>query len=96
VIWPALIRPQAQADLDHARLWYNTRRPGLGNEFVIEIREALAVARNNPQRYAVYYRDFRRILVKRFPYKIFYRFERERIIVFRVLHVRQDHTERLA
>jgi len=29
----------------------------------------------DPQRYAVYYRGFRRVLARRFPYKLFYRLE---------------------
>ncbi len=45
----------------------------------------------DPQRHPVYYRGFYRVLVRRFPYKVFYRLEGDRIIVFRILHARRDH-----
>ena len=45
----------------------------------------------DPRLHPVYYRGFRRVLERRFPYKLFYRLESNRIIVFRILHVRRDH-----
>ena len=45
----------------------------------------------HPERHPVYYRGFRRILLRRFPFKVFYRLEPERVVVFRVLHVKRDH-----
>lgn len=45
----------------------------------------------HPERHPVYYRGFRRILLQRFPYKVFYRMEPQRVVVFRVLHVKRDH-----
>ena len=89
--WPVIIRPQAEADLQEARQWYEERRPGLGVEMVLAVRRAIVLLRNNPERHPIYYRDFRRVLLRRFPYKVFYRIETERIIVFRVLHNKQDH-----
>jgi toxin ParE1/3/4 len=95
-MWPVIVRPRAEADLENAKNWYEERREGLGREFVVAARLAVERIRANPERYPVYYREFRRVLLSRFPYKIFYRFERERIIIFRVLHVRQNHTQHLA
>ena len=48
-----------------------------------------------PERQPIYYRDFRRVLTDRFPYKIFYRIEGQAVIVFRVLHGARDHTREL-
>jgi toxin ParE1/3/4 len=44
-----------------------------------------------PEVTATYYLGFRRVLLRRFPYKVFYRVEDQRVIVFRVLHGKQDH-----
>jgi len=43
--------------------------------------------------YTVYYRGFRRLFVRRFPYKLFYRLEGDRVIVSRILHARRDHPQ---
>jgi plasmid stabilization system protein ParE len=95
VIWRVSLRPAAEADLEKARDWYDDQRPGLGDEFLVSIAEALARLEETPERYAVYYRGFRRVLTVRFPYKVFYRIEGETVIVFRVLHAARDHTRQL-
>ena len=44
-----------------------------------------------PDRQPEYYRGFRRVFLSRFPYKVFYLLEGNAVVVFRVLHGRQDH-----
>ena len=89
--WPVVIRPRAEADLLAAKQWYEGRREGLGVELVRAVRRAVLLLRDHPERYPIYYRGFRRVLLRRFPYKVFYRIEGDRVIVFRVLHTKQDH-----
>jgi len=90
-----IIRPGAEADLQAVKQWYEERRAGLGFEFIVTVRAAIRRLRENPKRYPLYYRGFRRVLLRRFPYKIFYRIEGDRVIVFRVLRASQDHTRHL-
>jgi plasmid stabilization system protein ParE len=85
-----LIRPAAEKDLDGARKWYNRQRSGLGDEFLISIAEAFTRLEQDPQRYRMLYRDFRRILVERFPYMIFYQIKGNNVIVLRILHDARD------
>ena len=75
--------------------WYEERRARLGIELMSAVRTAVRALQENPTRYPEYYQGFRRVLLRRFPHKIFYRFERERIIIFRILHAKQDHTQHL-
>ena len=89
--WRVIIRPNAEADAREARLWYESRRVGLGEELLEEIRHAILVLEEHPDRHPVYYRGFRRLLTRRFPYKLFYRIEGDRVIVFRILHAKRDH-----
>lgn len=89
--WRLVLRPRAEADLREARDWYESRRTGLGGEFLAEIGTIIRALVLDPERHVEYYRGFRRMLVRRFPYKLFYRVEGDRIIVFRVLHARRDH-----
>jgi plasmid stabilization system protein ParE len=96
VTWVVAVRPRAEADLVVARDWYEQRRPGLGREFLAAVDDVLVGLQSNPYRCAVYYREFRRALTRRFPYKVFYRIEPDAVVVVRVLHVRRDHTRQLA
>jgi toxin ParE1/3/4 len=91
VKWRLVIRPRAETDLREARTWYESQRAGLGAEFLAEIDATIQVLIRDPRLHPVYYRGFRRVLARRFPYKLFYRLEDDQIIVFRVLHVRRDH-----
>jgi plasmid stabilization system protein ParE len=91
VKWRLVIRSRAETDLREAQNWYENQRTGLGAEFLAEIDATIRVLIRDPQRHPVYYRGFRRVLTRRFPYKLFYRLEDDRVIIFRVLHVRRDH-----
>ena len=93
--WRVFIRPRAEEDLRQARQWYEQQRAGLGDELMAAIRLGLRSLQENPASRPLYYREFRRLLTRRFPYKIFYIIERDRVIVFRILHAKQDHPRRL-
>ena len=93
--WRVLIRPNAEADLREAWLWYESLRSGLGDELLTEVHAAIRRLETDPGRRAFYYRDFRRLLTRRFPYKLFYRVEGERVIVFRILHAKREHRRQL-
>jgi plasmid stabilization system protein ParE len=95
VNWRVIIRPNAEADLSEAQAWYESRRAGLGDELLDEIRHAVGLLADDPERRPFYYRDFRRLLTRRFPYKLFYRIEGERVIVFRILHAKRKHQREL-
>ena len=66
--WHVIIRPNAEADAREARLWYEARRTCLGDELLAEIRDAVRVLEEHPERRPIYYRGFRRLLTRRFPY----------------------------
>ena len=89
--WRVIIRPNAEADLSEAQAWYESQRAGLGGELLDEVRRAVGLLADDPECRPFYYRDFRRLLTRRFPYKLFYRVEGDRVIVFRILHAKRKH-----
>jgi toxin ParE1/3/4 len=95
VNWRVIIRPNAEADLSEAQAWYESRRAGLGGELLDEVRHAVRLLETDPERRPFYYRDFRRLLTRRFPYKLFYRVDGDRVIVFRILHAKRKHQGQL-
>ena len=92
---PIILRPAAEDDLRGARDWYQEQRPGLGVEFMDEVSAAMTHLALHPELSPPYYRSFRRILLHRFPYKIFYQVLQDRIVIFRVLHAKQTHGPKL-
>jgi plasmid stabilization system protein ParE len=95
VSWRVIIRPNAEADLQEARSWYESQRSGLGDELLVEVRNAVRLLAEQPERRPIYYNGFRRLITRRFPYKIFYRVEGDCVIVFRVLHAKREHRRQL-
>lgn len=89
--WLLLIRPSAEADLVAARDWYEQKSAGLAHAFLDEIAGAFQELVRQPELPRLYFLYFRRILLRRFPYKVFYQVIGQRVVVFRVLHVRQAH-----
>ena len=90
------IRAGAEEDLLQTSRWYEQKVPGLGDDFLTESFLAIKDLAVSAERRSYYYRDFRRVLLKRFPYKIFYRIEGDTVVVFRVLHAGREHKSNLS
>ena len=63
---------------------------GLGFEFLNCIESGTKSILEHPELYRIYYSNFRRCLIKRFPFSIFYTTEKDAIIVHSVFSNRQD------
>lgn len=84
------LQPEARDDIREARRWYDEQRAGLGREFVEEVETALGAIRENPARFTLIYRHFRRALVHRFPYGIVFAVVDDTVQIVACLHVRRD------
>lgn len=85
-----VVHREAEADVDEAFRWYEARRVGLGREFVDEVDGAFARALEAPSTFPVAYRGLRRLVLKRFPYVVYFRELDDEVQVFGVLHGRRD------
>lgn len=81
-----IIRSEAENDLKEAFGWYEDKRLGLGHEFLLHIDAGIKFVQRNPEVHSSEYKGTRRHIIKRFPYKIIYLVEGEKIIVLAVLH----------
>ena len=72
-----VIRPEAEDDLADAKRWYDRREDGLGTELVERVEAALDTIRTIPLAPAVVFEDIRRVLVRKFPYAVFYHASRD-------------------
>jgi len=83
-----IIRPEAEADLTDAAAWYDSREQGLGLELLSEVYSAIARALKNPESFTRVRQDppVRRVLTRRFPYRVFFIVRPDAIIVFALLH----------
>lgn len=86
--WRIDLGSEAGADIDSAAAWYEEQRKGLGRDFVQAIREAMVSLARGPLIPRLQHRTagIRWVYPKRFPYRIIYRVETDRIVVFAVMH----------
>ena len=82
-------RPEAAADVRAAFQWYESQRPGLGAEFEAALDGDLALLRELPTAFPLVYRELRKLLLRRFPYAVYYAIEADVVRIRGVLHVRQ-------
>jgi len=82
--------PRADLDIEAAFLWYEKEQPGLGLEFLDEIRAVYHRIVEGPLTYPRLRSNVRRALVKRFPYIVYFTVETTAIVVLAVLHARRD------
>ena len=86
----AVFRPAAAADIEHAYNWYESQRPGLGDEFMVAVNSAVESISENPLGYPVIHRQTRRLLLSRFPYGVYFRLIDNHPIVIACMHGSRD------
>lgn len=86
---PIAFRPDARAELVEAWAWYEEQRPGLGDELAACVEAAISKAARQPDAYAEVHEGVRRVLVRRFPYGVFYVVEAGVLLVLAVAHARR-------
>jgi toxin ParE1/3/4 len=85
-----LIRPEAEAEIEEAYHWYEGQRDGLGADFLLCLEEGLEKLRKNPEMYPVVHKNVRRLLIRRFPYGIFYIARQDVTTILAVFHGHRD------
>ena len=85
-----VIAPEAEQDLDDAYAWYERQRVGLGEEFLSSVDACIQAICRSPKAHALIFENYRRALVRRFPYAVFYDYVNETVTVYCVIHTAQD------
>ena len=85
-----IIAPEAQQDIDEAYSWYEERRPGLGEDFLGCVDASIHTICRMPDLYAKVHKDYRRALVRRFPYAIFYEYTGGKVFVYSIFHTSRN------
>ena len=86
MLYPLIVEPEAEIELEQAVDWYNKQRSGLGHEFLESVEEVFDRIRQMPELHAITYRKARLTLVKRFPFVVCYLFADEKVYVLAVFH----------
>ncbi len=85
------VAPEAEEELAAAAIWYEARRVGLGAELIAAVDRAVDAIVQAPQSFPLWRSDrpYRRSVLQRFPFIIFFRHEGEDVIIVAVAHARR-------
>jgi len=85
--------PSVDLDVEAAFEWYENEQPGLGMEFLDELRAIYNRIADGPLKYQELRGGIRRALLRRFPYAVYFAIEGDIVIVVAVLHASRDPAE---
>ena len=77
---------QARHDLADATAYYQDQMPGLGAQFLEEVRAAIDRIRTFPLAWQLLSQRTRRCLLNRFPYGVIYEQRKDEIVIVAVGH----------
>lgn len=81
-----ILRPSAETDIEESFNWYEDQEKGLGHKFRLSIGECLTLVEKRPLSFPIEYRKLRKLVVRHFPFSIYYLVEGRRIIVMACVH----------
>jgi plasmid stabilization system protein ParE len=85
-----ILAPEAEQDLEEAYVWYEHQRAGLGDDFLSNVDACMQAICRTPEIHSRIHEHYRRVLVRRFPYAVFYEYVDEQVIVYCIFHSSRD------
>jgi plasmid stabilization system protein ParE len=85
-----IVSSATEDDILAAALWYEARSAGLAMDFIHAADAALVAAARSPHHYPVVHKELRRVLMRRFPYAIYFVTSDRTIQVIACMHVRRN------
>ena len=82
--------PELEEDVFNGFSWYEQKAPGLGEDFLRLFYACSEELHGYPFIYPKIHGEFRRRLLRRFPYSIYYRVIEDEVVVFGLFHCARD------
>lgn len=91
MVYSIELLPDAEIDIEDAVIWYNDISESLKSDFLQQLRIAVLAIQAKPLLYQKIKEGCRKLNLARFPYKVIYRVEQERILVIAVAHHKRSN-----
>ena len=82
--------PEIEEDVISGYVWYEGKSPGLGEEFLRMFYACTGDISRSPLQYQKVDGEFRRCLLRRFPYAIYFTIKDDQLIVSGFFHCARD------
>ena len=80
------ILKEAEVELIEAIFYYEEKQLGLGLDFESEIRRAMLVIQSKPNLWAIRFGNYRKYLLRRFPFDVWYSDDSNIIRIYAIAH----------
>src|SRR5436190_19361743 len=80
------LRKLATKDIGTAYEWYEEKKIGLGEEFLLSAEDVFEVIKRSPELFEEKYPGIRKCNLRRFPYSVYYRLFKKQKAVLAVYH----------
>jgi toxin ParE1/3/4 len=86
------IHPGASAEVAKQAIWYDSRRDGLGDEFLAAVDDAFDLIEEAPLRWPLWpgFEPAHRVLLTRFPFAVAYVVRADSVFVLAVPHTHSE------
>ena len=81
------IHELAVQEFDEAIEWYELQSKGLGKRFKKSVTHQLKKIKQNPDWFLIEAENIYKVYIPKFPYKILYTLDKEKIIVWAIAHM---------
>lgn len=88
-----IIHPEAKLEVQETFDYYEQKSKGLGLEFMRSLDAVIQSIKRNPLAYQKIHKEARRVLLRKFPYAVFYVAETNRITVIACFHQRRGEID---
>lgn len=78
--------PNAQQEIADSFDWYESREEGLGSAFLGALDDCVRRVQLHPEMAPTAFKNYRRALLKRFPFAVFYRVSSRVLTIYAVFH----------
>ncbi|MFN7587955.1 MAG: type II toxin-antitoxin system RelE/ParE family toxin [Planctomycetota bacterium] len=80
----------AEQDVTTAFLWYEGQSSGLGTRLMARMNDLLARVAEAPKQFPEVMSGYRRALLQRFPYGLYFSLGHDEVVVHAILHLQRD------
>lgn len=86
---PLRLHPEAEEKYLVSLSWYRHRSPIAAGNFEDAVEQAMEKIRQAPQRWPIYFENFRQYVLRQFPFSLIYQDFSSEIVVFAIAHGRR-------
>ena len=86
MVYQLVILDDVAQDILEAATWYHTKNPTLAEQLLLNIEAAYDCIISMPLVYATVYGSYRKVMLHKFPYAIYYLVEGEQIFIHAMIH----------